>query len=569
MADWDEIKKLAADFQRTQASDTLQKISERNCIDIVKKLTDLNLIELIYTCDGKQFITPSHLLKEIEDEVYYNGGRMQLHDLATKLNVDYQHIENKANELAKANPTEYNFILGQIIHSTYKDALSKQINDKMLFHGQLSVAEFAKSLDLPTEFLLNIINELLPRMSIKIVTSQDGRTFYTSDMMDEYKSIIVGSLSAVSKPTTIASLTKRLNIPERILLPIIESSIREGRLDAHVENRQYVPVIFAREQNEYVSKFYASNSYIEYDMLVRMDIKQPRVFLKKKFPDGIALTNTYISPILLNQLESVVEETVASDGWIDACTVVSTAIEPDDINNMLLSIFKKSNHLESSCHIFDKTYVCTTGYIKSCIDSFDQFMSSKAQEDLEKGRLVEFFMVGKSKVDDEVTTPAKELIAARDSKGDDFDSSGDETPVNKKSKGRRSTGGGGGGGSGSQGRERKQKSVKKKYFVSSRTQQKQTPTQAIARQEPLALMSSEEMTREISKKCTEDCSDYFLETLVNAIQAEVNERYRVIARKTLDEYLKKQEEERDDDKEDSQDEVKKGDDETPAIEPIE
>lgn len=87
MANWDEIKQLAADFQRTQTSDTLQKLSERNCIDIVKKLTSLSLIELIYTCDGKEFITPSHLRREIEDEIYIR--RMQLHDFVGKLDVDF------------------------------------------------------------------------------------------------------------------------------------------------------------------------------------------------------------------------------------------------------------------------------------------------------------------------------------------------------------------------------------------------------------------------------------------------------------------------------------------------
>lgn len=40
-SDWDEIKRLAADFQRAQLSSTAHKLSERNCIEVVNKLIGL------------------------------------------------------------------------------------------------------------------------------------------------------------------------------------------------------------------------------------------------------------------------------------------------------------------------------------------------------------------------------------------------------------------------------------------------------------------------------------------------------------------------------------------------
>lgn len=36
--DWDEIRRLAADLQRAQLSGSIQRLSERNCIEIVTKL---------------------------------------------------------------------------------------------------------------------------------------------------------------------------------------------------------------------------------------------------------------------------------------------------------------------------------------------------------------------------------------------------------------------------------------------------------------------------------------------------------------------------------------------------
>lgn len=518
MSDWDEIKRLAADFQRTQTTDTLQRISERNCIDIIKKLTDLNLIELIYTCDGKEFLTPAHLLKEIEDEIYVNGGRMHLHDLAANLNVDYQHVENKAKELARNKPDEYSVILGQVIHSAYKTTLGRQISDCMLSVGQLSIAEFAKSLDLPSEFLLSIVKELLPKVMDDYVVGQDERTYYTTDMMDKYKSVIAGTLSAIIKPTSIASLMKRLDIQERIFLPIVDSLIKEGRIDASIENRLFIPTIYARNQNERVDEFYSSNSYIGYDLLARWDIKQPKAFLKKRYPDGIQLKTCMISPELFSQIESLVEDTLTSNGWIDISngSYIPTAIEPEDIEQLLQDIMKKNKQLQSSCVIINKTFVCSLGFIATSKKSFSNLMNTKIEEDLKQGKLINYFLGGRtkqekpsvdeknkdainetkadeasqedlskstSKSEDQRDAPREPEAVGEESqpsgrankkdkkekrlKAADFDESDetDEEQGTKKSKGRKS-------GGGTQGREIKQKSVKKKYLAGKKGNQK-------------------------------------------------------------------------------------------------
>ena len=54
-------KRLAADFQRAQLSSTAHKLPERNCIEIVQKLISLGLVEVIYTTDGKEYLTPQQL----------------------------------------------------------------------------------------------------------------------------------------------------------------------------------------------------------------------------------------------------------------------------------------------------------------------------------------------------------------------------------------------------------------------------------------------------------------------------------------------------------------------------
>ena len=63
MSSWEEIQKLAADLQRAQLSTGAVKLSERNCVEIVQKLVSLGLIDVIYTLDGKEYLTNQHLQK--------------------------------------------------------------------------------------------------------------------------------------------------------------------------------------------------------------------------------------------------------------------------------------------------------------------------------------------------------------------------------------------------------------------------------------------------------------------------------------------------------------------------
>ena len=74
MSDWEEVKRLAADFQRAQLSSTSHKLSERNCVELVQKLINLGLIDVIYTTDGREYLTPSELEKEIREELFVEGG---------------------------------------------------------------------------------------------------------------------------------------------------------------------------------------------------------------------------------------------------------------------------------------------------------------------------------------------------------------------------------------------------------------------------------------------------------------------------------------------------------------
>ena len=59
--DWDEIQRLAADLQRAQLGGAVQKLSEQNCIEIVNYLVNNGSLKVIYTTDGKEYLTHKQL----------------------------------------------------------------------------------------------------------------------------------------------------------------------------------------------------------------------------------------------------------------------------------------------------------------------------------------------------------------------------------------------------------------------------------------------------------------------------------------------------------------------------
>ena len=71
---WAEVRRLAADLQRLQQSSTAHRLTERNCVELVATLVKRSLLELVYTLDGKEYVTPEQLVREIKDELAVHGG---------------------------------------------------------------------------------------------------------------------------------------------------------------------------------------------------------------------------------------------------------------------------------------------------------------------------------------------------------------------------------------------------------------------------------------------------------------------------------------------------------------
>lgn len=203
-SDWIEVQKLAAEFQRAQLSSALQKyvtflkktfdnthlvclyndyvlkclllwswivpqecpfqswilfvfhrLSEKNCVEIVSKLIALKLIDVIYTTDGKEYITLDQLSNEIRGELYDHEGRISLTELAPILNVSYEAVESRAQDLAQNN-SDVHLVSGQLLDNNHLDRIAEEINENLQQNGQIAVVELTKHYGLPLEFLQQV-----------------------------------------------------------------------------------------------------------------------------------------------------------------------------------------------------------------------------------------------------------------------------------------------------------------------------------------------------------------------------------------------------------------------------
>ena len=279
-SDWDEIQRLAADLQRAQLSGAVQKLSERNCVEIVSRLCELGLVEVgtlkgirfenpayppsklpiflclcqvLHTNDGREYLTPQQLQREIRDELYVARGRSSLVDLANALNVDYSHVEHQAQLLAKQD-SRVNFVLGQLVDSSYLDFIAEEINEKLQLEGTVSISAITKEYDLPSEFLQEEVVARLgsviegyrdphdPKVIYLRTVSSDQiycdtfsqQVILTPSYVQRNKAKIRGALSAVTVPTPVANIIHKFGIAEQLFFGLADELIKTNRLSGQV-----------------------------------------------------------------------------------------------------------------------------------------------------------------------------------------------------------------------------------------------------------------------------------------------------------------------------------------------
>ncbi|KAL3882423.1 hypothetical protein ACJMK2_028766 [Sinanodonta woodiana] len=525
MADWEEVRRLAADFQQAQLSSTTQRLSERNLIEIVTKLVELRLVEVIYTLDGKEYLTPQELTKEIKEELFVHGGRINLVELQQELNVDFSHIETKVNEIVK-HDRNLTLVLGQLIDKSYLDRIAEEVNDNLKEQGHVTVGELTKLYDLPADFLSENIHSRVGSIIIGQVDSYDKNVIFTGAYVTRMRAKIRGGFRAITRPTQVMSILHQHQMQERIFFSILEELLQKGQLAGSLsggkhENATYIPDIYSKAQNEYVDCFYRQNGYLEYDSLIRMGISDPKGFIKKRYKSELLL---YLSTCcaghaIQDQMDASIEEALSNEAWVDVMPHLPSVFSPSDAGQLLGNYLKSHPGLILCCD----TIVTTDKFIQSSYELFKPLMQAKAEKD--------------SKSHPIFLNPDEDKKAALKSSGETDKQEKQELygkDERKEQRRKKATSGNTKSGGGTQGREVKTKSLKKKGkssdFDNASAEDKAKPSSK-GQQLELVFMTQEEIEKTLKQdKQYKNCPEEFISEIAHKIIRPLTRQYQEIAK---------------------------------------
>lgn len=407
-------------------------------------LLEKNLLDLLYTTDGKEYLTQDQLRREIEDELFVNSGRINLVELSRVLNVDLQKVSLVAERIAVEDP-KITLILGQLVSTDYVIRTASEINEKLILNGEINISELTVHYDLPSDFLLKeIVEKNLGRIIFGKQDSSNPRLLYTQSFISRCKAKVRGSLVGITQPTTVSTILSQNGIQERIFFSFINEINATGSLTSRSMNAQYVPHIYTRSQSDWLRNFFKQNCYLEYESVVGLGISasDPKAFIQKQL-SGEKLTflnKCAIGQRIIDQVESTLEESIATNSFLDITSILPSIISDEDIEQLIQVVLTPNK--QRLTQLFG-SIVLTTKYVDVLLKPVYELADANAKISVEKGEYQKFV------ADKQISS--KSQTADKD----------DEHDKSDKRDERRKKAAGGKAGGGAQGRETKTKSTKK------------------------------------------------------------------------------------------------------------
>uniref|UniRef100_A0A8C5IB76 E3 UFM1-protein ligase 1 n=1 Tax=Junco hyemalis TaxID=40217 RepID=A0A8C5IB76_JUNHY len=516
-AAWEEIRQLAADFQRAQFAEVAHRLSERNCIEIVTKLIAEKQLEVVHTLDGKEYVTPAQISKEIRDELHVSGGRVNIVDLQQVINVDLLHIENRANDIVKSEKG-IQLVLGQLINESYLDQLAEEINDKLQETGQVTISELCKAYDLPGDFLLQALSRRLGRIIHGQLDQENRGVIFTEAFVSRHRARIRGLFTAITRPTPVSSLITRYGFQEHLLYSLLEELVNAGRLKGTVvggrqDKAVFVPDIYSRTQNKWVDSFFKQNGYLEFDALYRLGIPDPAGYIKKRYKSAqlLFLRAACVGQEIVDQVEASVEEAISSGNWIDVATLLPSSLSVEDVGILLQQVMRSLNK-SSSGLVFNDTIAVSEKFLSSCAELFSDLMQQKAEKEIKNNPV--------------------NLITEEDLKQASLENSYANKKDKKDERRKKAAEGSGSvrGGGGGNAREIKIKKTKKKGRKDADSdEESQGPATGRSKKLEFSFMSQEEI-EDVLKTRMQDCPEELITEIAEHLRRPLTKTYQEVVR---------------------------------------
>lgn len=294
---------------------------------------------------------------------------------------------------------------------------------------------------MPSDFLLHeVVENNLGKIIFGKQDSNNPRLLYTPAFISRCKAKIRGALVGITKITPISHIIAQTGIQERIFFSLTNDVSATGSLTSKTFAGLYIPHIFTKTQVEWVKNFYRQNGYLEFESVASLGVTDPKAFVQKQLVHEklTYLDSCVLGQRIIDQVESTLEESIATNTFLDISTILPTVMDDEDIEKLIQVILTPSK--QRLTQIF-KNLILTTKYIDNLLKPVYEHAEKNAKKSVDTGEYQKYV--------------ADKIMKHKDVEIEEMSGKGD------KREDRRKKAAGGKQGGGAQGRETKTKSTKK------------------------------------------------------------------------------------------------------------
>lgn len=338
----DEILALQRELAVAQQTSTTQRLSDRNCVELVQKLQTLKLISLIFTRCGKEYLTPARLHEEILDELTANRGRLHLTDLAETLNVSPTHIETAVPKILEDETIS--LIRGELVSTHYLQTLLEEVNDNLLTSptGTDTVGEIATRYTLPVDIVRDTLSQY-GDISSAHYDSTAG-TLVSKAAMLRYEAQARGVLLATTTATNVHDMLHSTSAPSLNIHQTLSKMISDGKLSGVVQGQgkrqTFTPAVYTKAVTQALQQDFTTHSFIPLKTLKRLHITDSGLFADANLRNSTMLSQCIVADVLFDTLTTSVIEAMDSGSWLDLQGALPPGFPTEDIAAIASNIEK-------------------------------------------------------------------------------------------------------------------------------------------------------------------------------------------------------------------------------------
>ncbi|EGC33165.1 hypothetical protein DICPUDRAFT_98651 [Dictyostelium purpureum] len=383
----EELELLRKKLYLIQKDKIDQKLSERNSIEIILKMIDLKMVDIIFSLDGKEYITPKQLEFEIKDEILRSGGRVVITDLQPLLNVDSSYIQDAIVQIKKKEGRSLQIYQGELLTKYYLDSVVQEIQEQLLEVGKLHINDLSNRFSLGVDLLTDIIQSRVGKSLNAVFDSQE--VLYTQAHIDRHYHKVMGLFSSVTQPCIILQLIRKQPIQyqfnERLVVQqlqqLIDSKRIQGIIQGKGNNAEYIPNIFSSQRSKWIETFYNQNQFITFDSLLKFQINDPVSYLKNNFKNGIALSSTFINNSIIDKIDDSITDIIENSSWLEILPLVPSPLTNKDISLLISNCpnMKITNSFEEKAIVLNDNYIISKTFIDRCFSLLKNTIQEKIE----------------------------------------------------------------------------------------------------------------------------------------------------------------------------------------------